>query len=189
MSVVVVRKLSDRIEIGADHQQTNGWRKEIYDKKMPDGRFQTCKLEQIEDDFIIGHVGYSRNFYFMRRFLETTKPACEDESAFTALYQEFLDYAGKQVRNGDITTASDSRFLVVYGSSVYILSDYRAEEIFDYYALGSGEEYAFGVLYALDVAGQADMGVELAVRAACRHDLYCHEPVTVYSIDIEPDEG
>lgn len=183
MSVVVVKKFPDRIDIGADSQTTYGTRKYIANANIkPDEEPRDCKLVRLEEDFIIGHVGWSRNLYFMLNFLSTAKPADESHGAFTALYQDFLAYGASMVGNGKISTVAQSDFLVVYGSSVFLLSEYHAEEIDDHYAIGSGSSYAVGVLHALPNHGQA---VYLALEAACQYDLYCHDPVTIHSVDLE----
>lgn len=180
MSVVAAKKFPDRIEIGADHQVTEGWRKRIYDepKKENPQQIRECKLTKIEDDWIFGTVGWMRDHFFMQRFVQTHKPSYDDEDSMTAFYHEYIDYVLGQTKNAFNVNYTD--FLMVYEYNIYVLASYTARLVETYEAIGSGSDYALGVLYALP----DESSIRPALMAACRLDLYCHEPLTIHTVSI-----
>lgn len=173
MSVVVGKRFEDRIEIGADAQVTvYGERRLHLDK---DDGFACSKIVSVDIGWVFGTVGLLREASFMAEYCTTNRPGTASLSGLNSFYQGYIGFAGSQI-NSPYKTFND--FLMVYGDSLWLMCDFNVKEVLTYEALGTGRQYAMGVLYSQT----EEDDIIKPLEAAASLDLYCHDPIRIYKI-------
>lgn len=115
--------------------------------------------------------------------------ACGTSSSVVGIGEHFWKWLNGQISderfNAIFDNNEEKRFtaLVIEKGRVFLYDD----SIFptgpltaDYFAIGSGEEYALG---ALEMGASA----EQAVRVACKHDIWSQEPIMVMDLRTSAD--
>jgi len=165
MSVIAVKKYSDKIVIGADSIQVRGRSKK-----------EEIKLFCDEEKHIAwgssGDCGESTLFDI---FLKTHNPAGNTKKEIYEFFLEFMKYK-KEFNNDKI--ALENNYLFIFETSAYcIFSSGHIEEIKEneYEAIGAGFQEAKTALYL----GHT---IEEALKATCANNTVCMEPITIYKI-------
>jgi len=158
MSVVACRVDGGRIEISADSIVVRGYTQD----KMP---VNTGKLFAL-NGLIIGSVGLGSEHGMMQIFATTHKPAAPSCDAILSFLAEFAEWKKKLTDKYGI----ENQFLIAYQGHAFRSADLFINEIFDYDAIGAGEDYALAALY---------LGHDTvkAVETACELCIYCEKPI------------
>lgn len=165
MSVIVVKKYKDRIEIAADKQSsgTYGGTKNL----------DTSKLTKI-DNIIFGSVGYLSHHNLMIQFLATNKLSEVNKQSMLDFIVKFQKYI-KEL-NSENKLYNDYIFIVK--KKVFFIDSYfTVEEITDNKCIGSGGKFA-------QVALHYGKSVSDAVRVACKYDLYCGGKINKFKVKL-----
>lgn len=147
----------------------------------------------IKDEFIIGVTGYTRMQQIMQySFTPPVHPAGMDDEEYmcTLFVNEFRDvmknlgYAQKYSEQEYV----DSKSLIGYHGRLYVMeSNFQIMEHIDPYdAVGCGEPYALGALYAMDAENRIKKNPHgaliLALYAAARYSAGVSEPFYVRTL-------
>jgi ATP-dependent protease HslVU (ClpYQ) peptidase subunit len=172
MSVIVAIRKDNRIVMAADTLTTFG-----DSEQMPQENARTAKVGRIGDS-LIGGAGWAVYDDILNDFL-STRPT-PDLSSSRNIFTFFLDFwralhehytfvndqaASTNTPFGDL----DSTFLIANTGGIFtVASDLGVTPLNKYYAIGSGGEYAIGVLYTLydrteDIASIATDAVNAAI--------------------------
>jgi ATP-dependent protease HslVU (ClpYQ) peptidase subunit len=171
MTVIAVYLTDDMILLGADTQVTYG------DNKILESYYG--KLYQI-NDLYLGCSGSCLEAQYFRRFLETKRLRSDfTESDFSDLMLEFFDEF--KARTKGEAGSVYNQYLLVHDGRVFVFNNWLIKEVEEFEAIGSGRETA---RTAFEVYRQLGEPPDLAtiLKVTCHIDLYCHEPLTLYSI-------
>jgi ATP-dependent protease HslVU (ClpYQ) peptidase subunit len=163
MSIIAVKKYTDKIQICSDSQITRGNNKNTTSNKL-------C---YINDDFIIGSVGLLNEGNLFNYFCKNHFPNRNDTLAILDLILEFNDWKEKKIKNSVI----ENHHIIIFDKTIYSHENFDVREITDYHAIGSGYNEALTALYL----GKT---VKEAVQVACELTLYCNPPLIEYTIKI-----
>ncbi len=187
MSVIVAIRKEHRIVMAADTLTSFG-----DSEHMPQENARTAKVGRIGDS-LIGGAGWAVYDDILNDFL-ATRPT-PDLSSSRKIFTFFLDFwralhdhytfvndnaTGSSTPFGDL----DSTFLIANAGGIFtVASDLGVTPLNQYYAIGSGGEYAIGVIYTLydrtdDIASIATD----AVNAAIAMNLQCGGMVDVLQL-------
>ena len=189
MSVIVAIKKNNRIVMAADTLTTFG-----DSEVMPQENARTPKVGRIGDS-LIGGAGWAVYDDILNNYLSTrpTPDLTSSKKIFSfflefwkALHEQYTfvnDQAAQAMSPfGDL----DSTFLIANSGGIFtVASDLGVTPLSRYYAIGSGGEYAIGVLYTL--YNRTDDIKEIAtdaVNAAIAMNLQCGGAVDVLQLDI-----
>ena len=189
MSVIVAVRKDNRIVMAADTLTSFG-----DSEHMPQENARTAKVGRIGDS-LIGGAGWAVYDDILNDFLATrpTPDLSDSRKIFTfflgfwrALHDQYTfvndQAASTNTPFGDL----DSTFLIANAGGIFtVASDLGVTPLNQYYAIGSGGEYAIGVLYTLyhrtdDIAALATD----AVNAAIAMNLQCGGSVDVPQLTI-----
>jgi ATP-dependent protease HslVU (ClpYQ) peptidase subunit len=159
MSVVAVKKYPDKIVLGADSQVTIGQNKD-----------KISKIFKINEEFGFGVVGLAKDCMLFYYFQQTNK--IKETNTIEDIYDYLLKYADF-VKDKTGVWGAESQFLIVNKNKAFKASINYVEEIEDYCAIGSGEDFAQTALYF-------NKDVEEAIKVACDLTIYCGEPIITY---------
>jgi ATP-dependent protease HslVU (ClpYQ) peptidase subunit len=171
MTVIAVYLTDDMIVLGADTQVTYG------DNKILESYYG--KLYKI-NNLYLGCSGSCLEAQFFRRFLETKRLRSNfTESDFSDLILEFYDEY--KARTKGEAGSLYNQYLLVHDGKAFIFSNWLIKEVEEFEAIGSGRETA---RTAFEVYRQLGEPPDIAtiLKVTCKIDLYCHEPITLYSI-------
>jgi ATP-dependent protease HslVU (ClpYQ) peptidase subunit len=189
MSVIVAIRKNNRVVMAADTLTSFG-----DSERMPQENARTPKVRRIGDS-LIGGAGWAVYDDILNDFL-STRPT-PDLTSSRKIFTFFLDFwkalhdhytfindnaANASTPFGDL----DSTFLIANAGGIFtVASDLGVTPLNQYYAIGSGGEYAIGVLYSLynktdDIATLAND----AVSAAIAMNLQCGGTVDVLQLTI-----
>ncbi|MBT4524507.1 MAG: hypothetical protein HOI88_02385 [Phycisphaerae bacterium] len=189
MSVIVAIRKENKIVMAADTLTTFG-----DSEVMPQENARTPKVGRIGDS-LIGGAGWAVYDDILNDFLATrpTPDLSSSRKIFTfflefwkALHEQYTfvnDQASQACSPfGDL----DSTFLIANSGGIFtVASDLGVTPLNRYYAIGSGGEYAIGVLYTL--YERTDDIAELAtdaVKAAIAMNLQCGGAVDVLQLTV-----
>lgn len=170
MTVVVVKNFKDKIVIGADsqHSQWSGFK---HNHDAPDN----AKIWEVTPGWYIGVTGSVEDGMLFREFCGTHHPKNPTKSSIMDFYAEFVDWSRDKTKG---TVTVDSAYLMIYEKKIFCIYGFCVYIVEDFYAIGSGQEIATGVLEVYD---KSDC-VKKAVLAACKYNAYCSEPMRIYEI-------
>ena len=172
MSVIVAVRKDNRVVLAADTLTSFG-----DTEHMPQENARTSKIFRIGDS-LVGGAGWAVYDDILNDFL-ATRPT-PDLSSSRKIFTFFLDFwkalhdhytfvndqaASSNTPFGDL----DSTFLIANSGGIFtVASDLGVTPLNQYYAIGSGGEYAIGVLYTLynrtdDIASIATDAVSAAI--------------------------
>lgn len=164
MSVIAAKVYKDKIEIAADCQVTTGGTKDITNSG------DISKLVKI-NNLIIGSVGLAQDGSLLQLFCRTHEPERADQPAILNFLSEFLDWKVKKTN----TYGIEGHNFIIFKDKLFKISGWLVSDITEFDAIGSGADFALAALHLKHNAKDA-------VKVACQLDLYCHEPVTVFSV-------
>lgn len=172
MSVVVCKVKKNSIEIAADSIMTAGWCKIPSQKGTPHIKMQRFK------DIIIGGCGLAEENSLIFHYLKTH---CIEEVTEKGVLDFMLEFGKwKAHLTGGSATFSNEYILVCKGKA-FAIYNMLVIPITDYFAIGAGQDYAYGALYA-------GASAEQAVKAACDLCAMVSEPIVVEKMEKSKDE-
>ena len=175
---VIVAVTTSRTVLAADSQTSFG-----DSQRIPSVNCRTRKVRRV-GDALLGAAGWGVYDYIFDNFLEEgPEPDLTDDRAIFAFFLDLWkalhekypfvndQSQGKDSPFGDL----DSSFLIASRTGIYKVSHDLDVCSFDqYYAIGSGAEYAMGALHALyDGGGDPVALARAAVEAAIQFDVHC----------------
>lgn len=187
MSVIVAIRKEHRVVMAADTLTSFG-----DSEAMPQVNARTSKVGRIGDS-LIGGAGWAVYDDILNDFL-STRPT-PDLSSSRKIFSFFLDFwralhdhytfvndqaASANSPFGDL----DSTFLIANAGGIFtVASDLGVTPLNQYYAIGSGGEYAIGVIYTLydRVDDIAEIATD-AVNSAIAMNLQCGGTVDVLQL-------
>lgn len=181
MSIIAVKITKSEILFGQDDQVTMG------PDKGSQEEFGRAKIYQIGEAYLgaVGLVAVAEHF---RRFLKNLKPNDQKlktpftEEDFADLILDFQKHLRETTGEKNPLTLDQSAFIFVHDRRAFLFyPPFLIQEISDFYAIGSGSTSARAAYEAFKQIGrETDLGGIL--KATCKIDLYCNEPVTVHKI-------
>lgn len=188
MSIVVAVRKNDRIVMAADTLTCFGEH-----TMVPAANSRTAKIYRFGET-ILGATGWAvyddiLHDYVTRKQMPdlSGKPAIF--TFFVHLWRELHDtypFVNDQAQSKDSPFGDlDTTFLFANGTGIFKVStDMCVTEFQQYYAIGSGSEYALGALYnlydALDDPGEI---ARHAVHTACQFDVHCGGEIEVLGVE------
>jgi len=174
MSVIVVKKYPDKIVIGSDSQTTVAfWNKEIPEKPI--------KLVDL-GDVVVGSAGQSKVTKLLHTYINQRKiTKLHDEVDILNFIRDFEKWIKENTSSTDISVSYND-FIFIKDDKIWLVSEgCYIKEIEDFTAIGSGYDKA---LIALELGHD----VEETVRAVCKFDLFCSEPVNIIVKEIKKEK-
>jgi len=170
MSVIVVKKYPDKIVIGSDSQVTNWWNKDIEEKPT--------KLVDL-GDIVVGSAGSGRVVKLLHIYISQRKiTKLNDEVDILNFIRDFEKWIRENTSSTDVTV-SNNQFIFIKDDKVWLVSEgCYIQEIDKFTAIGTGYDKA---LVALELGHD----VEETIKAVCKFDLFCSEPVNIIVKDIK----
>ncbi len=193
MSIAVVVTKGSHACIAADTQ--SNWGSLIQSHRYSD----TASKIQMHSDSYVALTGAGAHQIVLRHFF-LHHPDKVDLSGSDAIFSTWLglhthlmtDYhLNAEGESDDTYKPSRITALIANPTGVYIVASWRSvDKIKRFWAIGSGQEYALGAMYALydqtdDVAAIARGGVQAAVE----FDDACGSPIDLYTIALTSDSA
>jgi ATP-dependent protease HslVU (ClpYQ) peptidase subunit len=178
--------------------QGDGWSVMGCDSRLSDenGRFQVSKTPKIVDNnsILIGGCGSSRASNVLHYGYVQPKPTLkEDLKSYMAqkfipqMRKHFADAGIDMKEDGDVAQ-HDGGFLVSVKGQVFSVSeDYSWDtDVRNIYVMGSGGDVALGALAAMGIqkvttVAQAERMIRKAIAIAIEYDMYCSEPIHIFT--------
>ncbi len=187
MSIVVAVKKNDRLVMAADTLTCFG-----ESEKTPASNCRTEKIYRFGDS-ILGATGWAVYDDILRDYV--ARKQMPDLSGRDAIYRFFLDlwkdlhehyaFVNDQAQTKDAPFGDlDTSFLFANRAGLFkVSSDLCVTTFEQYYAIGSGAEYALGAIYncyeTLDDAAEI---ARRAVHTACQFDVHCGGDIDVLDV-------
>ena len=187
MSVIVAIRKENRIVMAADTLTSFG-----DSEHMPQENARTSKVGRIGDS-LIGGAGWAVYDDILNDFL-ATRPTPDLTSArkifsffldfWRALHEHYTFVNDQAANNSSPFGDLDSTFLIANAGGIFtVASDLGVTPLNRYYAIGSGGEYAIGVLYTLyNRTDDIESVATDAVQAAIAMNLQCGGAVDVLKL-------
>jgi hypothetical protein len=142
----------------------------------------SCKLKKLDDGVYVAVAGsgimaslfYSYSERYSLQEIRYSMELCD-------YFSEFLDWCCKYFGSEDEAneTFESSQFLLLIGRKVWFFSNYFVKEI------APGEFQAIGnPIEAASACMLLGVTVEEALKATCRVNIYCSEPLHIIEIDL-----
>lgn len=190
MSTVLVVRKGATACIAADSLTT--WGGHIRERKGYE--FENDKIFQFHDSYF-GMVGFAGNQIVLRSYLAGLKEKPElssQESIFEfwrRMHKDLKDQYFVNPRDDKDDPYESSRIgaLICNPSGTFYVSDLRFVASFaKYWAIGSGQEYALGALYAnYDRYKNPQDVAKAALAAACEFDLHSDQPCIFHTVKLD----
>ena len=164
MSVVAAKVYKDKVVVAADSIMVKGASKR---------NTNFAKIEEI-NNMIIGATGVCQETSLMWHYARTHKPASASEKDVLTFMIEFAQWKQSMIGNSNI----DNIYLLVYQGHLFEIEYMFVHEVFDYVAIGAGEDFANAALYMNHTPSEA-------VKVACELSCYVCEPIIEYSMPRE----
>lgn len=164
MSIIIAKKLDKKIIIGSDSQTTRGWNKEI--------RVEPTKLVDL-GDIVVGSAGLVKTSKLLHLYISQHKiNKLNDEVDILKFLTDFEKWIRENTNDTGFSLTSN-QFIFIKGNKIWKVEEgYLIEKVSDFCAIGSGYDKA---LIALELGHS----VEETLRAVCKYDLYCSEPIKI----------
>lgn len=177
MSVIAVRKYSDRIEFAADSiSVSKGFIKRVAESSLSKGSdndknliMDNVKLfESPDQGLVIGSVGWVMQTTFLQMYSKYHKPKGIDLDDILEYICDFYAWA----KSKDSSFAEiGNEYIICFENQLFKITDrYLVEKIPEYDAIGVGEPFA---LTALSLGKSPKEAVQVANKLC----LYCCDPV------------
>lgn len=188
MSIIVAVRRNGRITMAADTLALFG-----EGMTVPEYNARACKIIRV-GDAVVGGTGWAVYDDILDHYLSGGEPPALDSRR--AIYAFFVDFwralkenyalvneqaASKDTPFGDL----DATFLVAGSGGLFqVSSDMGVTEFKAYHAIGSGAEYALGVMHALRDRERDDESlVQAACWAAMEMDAHCGGSIDTRTVD------
>lgn len=178
MSIVVVKKESKFITIGCDTQETLG----------EDGKQNVfgCKLKKISDDFYVAGAGNAHMLSMFSSYVEKfTFPKSNLKYDIIEYFHDYHIWIKEKVDGflEDQSQIINNQFLIINNGRVWEFSNFYIREILDgeFGAIGSGAPQALA-------CSEITTDIPTILNAVCKHNIYCSEPIQIYTIKINTNE-
>ncbi|MEQ1860657.1 MAG: hypothetical protein ABMA13_12045 [Chthoniobacteraceae bacterium] len=188
MSVIVAVRKNSSITIAADSQDNFG------DLRPPPENHDALKLRSV-GDAVLGSSGWALYDDIFAHYLKRRRVSLRDRHSvfdffvkfWKALRREYPfvnDQPGKE--NETPFANLDASFLVASPGGIFLISsNMSVSEFRQYYAIGSGSDYAIGAVHALyDEVKDPAVIAERAVRAAIAYDNSCGGRVATRTVKL-----
>ncbi len=185
MSIVVAVRKNGRTVIAADSLTSFG-----DSQRIPSANSTTAKVQRVGDS-LMGSTGWAVYDNILDSFL-ATRPG-PDLSFERPIFEFFLDlwkalherytFVNDQPHEKDSPFGDlDSSFLIASQNGIFKVShDLDVCRFEQYYAIGSGSEYALGALYNLyELSQNPDEIAQRAVHTAMQFDVHCGGEITTW---------
>lgn len=184
MSVVVAVKDGEKVWVTCDSQVSMGWTKSTLTNK---NNFKICK-PMSNENLIIGLVGDLRDLNILSIVddyideLTILKDAVDFKYIVKTVVPKIftmLKDNNRLKKVDDLYQQMHSMLLFVYKNKIFsIHSDGSVIEHDDYYAIGSGQDFAQGNMNETTIKDKKQIAIN-AVKSACKSDLYVGYPIVV----------
>lgn len=164
MSVVAAKVYDKEVVMAADSIIVKGWSKR---------NSNFAKIAEI-NDMILGGCGSAQEISLMWHYMQTHKPASATDKDVLTFIIEFSRWKSSMGAGSDI----ENEYLFVYQGHLFAIQDMLVHEIFDYSAIGAGEDFATSALYLGHTPREA-------VKVACDLSCYVCEPIIEYKMPKE----
>lgn len=177
MSVIVAVRKGNQIAIAADTQDNFG------DLRPPQENHEAIKLREL-GSAVLGSSGWALYDDIFTHYLGRRRPNLTDRPSIFSFFMKFWqdlrkhypfvnDQPGKE--NETPFACLDASFLLATSSGIFsISSNMSVSEFKQYYAIGSGGDYAIGAVHALYDEVKSPLAIaERAVQAAMAYDNSC----------------
>lgn len=164
MSVVAAKVYKDKIVMAADSILVKGWSKR---------NSNFAKIAEI-NDMILGGCGTAQETSLMWHYMQTHKPASATEKDVLTFIVEFAQWKSGIVGNSNV----ENVYLLAFQGHLFEIEYMFVHEIFDYVAIGAGDDFANAALYLGHAPSEA-------VNVACELSCYVCEPIIEYSMPKE----
>ena len=164
MSVVAAKVYEKEVVMAADSILVKGWSKR---------NSNFAKIAEI-NDMIIGGCGSAQEISLMWHYMQTHKPASASEKDVLTFIIEFSQWKNSMGAGSDI----DNEYLLIYKWHLFEIQNMLVHEVFDYTAIGAGEDFANAALYLGHSPREA-------VKVACDLSCYVCEPIIEYKMTKE----
>ena len=188
MSVIVAVRKGSQIVIAADSQDNFG------DLRPPPENHEALKLRKI-GDAVLGSSGWALYDDIFAHYLGKRRVSLTHRASVFNFFVKFWkdirrnysfvnDQPGKETETPFANL--DASFLIATTEGIFLVSsNMSVSEFRQYYAIGSGSDYAIGAVHALyerekDPAAIADR----AVRAAMAYDNSCGGRITSHTVKV-----
>lgn len=167
MSVVAAKVYDKEIIMAADSILVKGWSKR---------NSNFAKIAEI-NDMIVGGTGSAQEISMMWHYMQTHKPASPTEKDVLTFIIEFSKWKSDMGGGSNLENA----YLLAYKGHLFEIEDMFVHEIFDYIAIGAGEDFSTAALYL----GHSP---QEAVKVACDLSCYVCEPIIEYKMTKEANK-
>lgn len=161
MSVVAAKVYEKEIIMAADSILVKGWSKR---------NSNFAKIAEI-NDMIVGGTGSAQEMSMMWHYMQTHKPALATEKDVLTFIIEFSQWKNNMGGGSNLENA----YLLAYKGHLFEIEYMFVHEIFDYIAVGAGEDFATAALYL-------GHHPQEAVKVACDLSCYVCEPIIEYKM-------
>lgn len=159
MSVCAVKKFEDgHIEVSADSQLT-------YDTTISSEFLNTSKMFE-KNGIIVAAAGPIREINLLRLYFNKNLIGEASEENILEFMYDFMLYKQSLGVSGEL----ECQYILIIGDKMFSVIQGECLEIINYYAIGSGQDFAQAALFL----GHTP---EEACKVACNLNVYCHEPV------------
>ena len=157
MSVVAAKVYDNQITIAADSILIKG-------EKKRNTNFS--KLFEY-NGMIIGGTGSAEELSLMRHYMQAHKPASATEKDVLDFIIEFARWKNEMNLEMEI----ENEYLLAYEGHLFEIEALFVHEVFDFVAIGAGEDFATAALYLKHTPKEA-------VKVACDLSCFVCEPIT-----------
>lgn len=193
MTTVVVARKGNQVAIGSDTLVTFG------DTRLTHRYEANSKIFQVGDSYV-GMAGTVAHFPVLRKALAALDPvdlklSTKDElfATFTKLHPQLKEQFFLQTKEEDSDPYESSQFTVLVANAHGIWGVYSYREIFefrDFWAIGSGRNYALGAMHAAwSRARSAREVAQAGLDAGCEFDKNSAAPVDLFTIKLSGVKG
>lgn len=162
MTVIAVKKEKDCIYLWSDLQTTYWYNKEK----------SQWKITKVNDSFYIWSAWFSKINNLVGLFCENYKLKDNTEREIIRFFNNFENRLDKETNK---STLKDNNFIIVSDWKIYNFNDFYLKEIDDFYAIWSWWDKAL-------MWFELWMNIEKVLKAVCKYDLYCNEPIQIFKI-------
>jgi len=187
MSVIAAVRKGNRITIAADSQDNFG------DLRPPAANHEAIKLREV-GGAVLGSSGWALYDDIFEHYLgKKRRVSLHDRSSVFAFFVQFWKDLRKQYsfvndqpgKESETPFANlDASFLVASPGGIFLVSsNMSVSEFRQYYAIGSGGDYAIGAIHALyqELADPAAIA-QRAIQAAMDYDASCGGRVLYHTV-------
>lgn len=176
MSVILVKKESDRIIIGSDSQESygNDSQENILDSKLR-------KVEN-QKDVYIASAGNAHIWSILYAYAEENSLLkIKTRMDLIRYFSEFSDWVSDIINLGEekIDPIELCQFIIIIKGKIWQFANYYIREIGtgEFGAIGSGAQSALA-------CSKLNNSVETILKAVCSTNVHCSEPIKIIEIKI-----